>query len=274
MAGMQGLLEGKVAIVTGAGSGVGRAAVKLWAEHGAKVIAADINLPSAEESVKLAGAPQGQVKAAQCNVADPAAVDAVVALAVETFGRLDIIYNNAGITVNPVPGVGLRTLVDLPHDEMRKVEDVNINGVIYGAQAAIRQFDAQTESGQGNGGVIVNTASVAGLTGYGGVLYGATKGAVVALTRTLAIEVAERNIRVNSVCPAGMLTHYSGMDPDSPMKDRILEGMGKAHPLGRAIDPADTAAAAMFLASDLASNITGVLLPVDGGLTAGRKVGG
>ena len=266
---MQGLLEGKVAVITGAGSGVGRAAVRLWAEHGAKIIAADINLPSAEESIALAGAPQGQIKAVQCNVADPDSVDAAVALAVSTFGRLDVIYNNAGITVNPVPGVGLRKLVELPHDEMRKVEEVNINGVIFGCQAAIRQFDAQ-----GGGGVIVNTASVAGMIGYGGVLYGATKGAVVQLTRGLAIEVAEKNIRVNSVCPAGMLTHYSGMDPDSPNKDAILASMGKAHPLGRSIDPADTAGAAMFLASDLASNITGVNLPVDGGLTAGKKVGG
>jgi NAD(P)-dependent dehydrogenase (short-subunit alcohol dehydrogenase family) len=266
---MQGLLEGKVAVITGAGSGVGRAAIKLWAEHGAKVIAADINLPNAEESVKLAGAPQGQIKAVECNVADPDSVNAAVALAVETFGRLDIIYNNAGITVLPVPGVGMKKLVDLDHAEMRKVEEVNINGVIFGCQAAIRQFDAQ-----GGGGVIVNTASVAGLTGYGGVLYGSTKGAVVAMTRTLAIEVAEKGIRVNSVCPAGMLTNYGGMNPDHENKDQILQGMGKAHPLGKAIDPADTAGAAMFLASDLASNITGVLLPVDGGLTAGRKVGG
>jgi NAD(P)-dependent dehydrogenase (short-subunit alcohol dehydrogenase family) len=266
---MQGLLEGKVAVITGAGSGVGRAAVKLWAEHGAKIIAADINLPSAEESAKLAGAQQGQIKAVECNVADPDSVEAAVQLAVATFGRLDVIYNNAGITVNPIPGVGLRKLVELPHDDMRRVEEVNINGVIFGCQSAIRQFERQ-----GGGGVIVNTASVAGMIGYGGVLYGATKGAVVQLTRGLAIEVAEKNIRVNSVCPAGMLTHYSGMDPDSPDKDAILASMGKAHPLGRSIDPADTAGAAMFLASDLASNITGVNLPVDGGLTAGRKVGG
>jgi NAD(P)-dependent dehydrogenase (short-subunit alcohol dehydrogenase family) len=266
---MQGLLEGKVAVITGAGSGVGRAAVKLWAQHGAKIIAADINLPTAEESVKLAGAQQGQIKAVECNVADPDSVEAAVQLAVETFGRLDVIYNNAGITVNPIPGVGLRKLIDLPHEDMRRVEEVNINGVIFGCQSAIRQFDKQ-----GGGGVIVNTASVAGMIGYGGVLYGTTKGAVVQLTRGLAIEVAEKNIRVNSVCPAGMLTHYSGMDPDSPDKDAILASMGKAHPLGRSIDPADTAGAAMFLASDLASNITGVNLPVDGGLTAGRKVGG
>ncbi len=264
-----GLLQGKVAVITGAGSGVGRAAVKLWTEHGAKVIAADINLPHAEETVALSGAPQGTVRAVHCDVSDPASVDAAVALAVETFGRLDIIYNNAGITVNPVPGVGMVKLADLDHAAMRRVEEVNINGVVFGCQAAIRQFERQ-----GSAGAIVNTASVAGLTGYGGVLYGATKGAVVALTRTLAIEVAEKGIRVNSVCPAGMLTHYAGMNPDHAQKDRILEGMGKAHPLGRAIDPADTAAAAMFLASDLASNITGVNLPVDGGLTAGRKVGG
>ena len=190
-------------------------------------------------------------------------------LAVETFGRLDVIYNNAGITINPVPGQGLKKFVDASVEDIKRVEDVNINGVFYGAQAAIRQFDAQ-----GGGGVIVNTASVAGMIGYGGVVYGSSKGAIVNFTRSLAIEIADKGIRVNSVCPAGMLTHYSGMDPDSENKEMILESMGKMHPLGRSIDPADTAAAAMFLASDLASNITGVNLPVDGGLTAGRKVGG
>jgi NAD(P)-dependent dehydrogenase (short-subunit alcohol dehydrogenase family) len=266
---MQGLLEGKVAVITGAGSGVGRAAVKLWCEHGAKVIAVDIDLPGTEESVRLSGAQQGQVKTAVCNVADPAQVEAAVQLAVETFGRLDIIYNNAGITINPVPGQGLKKFVEATPEDMKRVEDVNINGVFYGAQSALRQFEKQ-----GGGGVIVNTASVAGMIGYGGVVYGSSKGAIVNFTRSLAIEVADKGVRVNSVCPAGMLTHYSGMDPDSPNKDMILESMGKAHPLGRSIDPADTAAAAMFLASDLASNITGVNLPVDGGLTAGRKVGG
>lgn len=267
---MQGMLEGKVAVITGAGSGVGRAAVKLWTEQGAKVIAADINLDQAEESVRLAGAPQGQARAVKCNVANAAEVDAAVALAVETFGRLDIIYNNAGITVSSRPGGGgLRPLTELPDDEADRVMQVNVKGVIHGCQAAIRQFESQ-----GSGGAIVNTASVAGLIGYGGVLYGSSKGAVVALTRTLAIEVADKGVRVNSVCPAGMLTNYGDLSPDHPMKDRILEGMGKTHPLGKAIDPADTAGAAMFLASDLASNITGVNLPVDGGLSAGRKVGG
>jgi NAD(P)-dependent dehydrogenase (short-subunit alcohol dehydrogenase family) len=272
---MHGLLEGKVAVITGAGSGVGRAAVKLWTENGAKVIAADINLPSVEESVRLAGAPQGAAQATVCNVADPAQVEAMVQLAVETFGRLDVMYSNAGITIMPKDGgQGVKSFLEASPEEIKRVEDVNINGVFYGAQSAIRQFERQEKDANGIAGVIVNTASVAGLIGYGGVVYGSSKGAVTGFTRTLAIEMADKGIRVNSVCPAGMLTHYMGMDPDSAHKDRILEMMGKGHPLGRSIDPADTAAAAMFLASDLASNITGVNLPVDGGLTAGRKTGG
>lgn len=271
---MQGLLEGKVAVITGAGSGVGRAAVKLWTEHGAKVIATDVDLPSVEESVRLAGAPQGQAKAMVCNVADPAQVAAAVQEAVATFGRLDIVYNNAGITILQRPEGGLKAFTEATPEDMKRIEDVNINGVFYGAQSAIRQFEKQEKDANGIAGVIVNTASVAGLIGYGGVVYGSSKGAVVGFTRTLAIEMADKGIRVNSVCPAGMLTHYMGMDPDSEHKDAILEGMGRGHPLGRAIDPADTAAAAMFLASDLASNITGVNLPVDGGLTAGKKTGG
>ena len=156
---MQGLLEGTVAVITGAGSGVGRAAVRLWTQHGAKVIAADIDLPSAEESVKLAGAPQGAAKAVACNVADPAQVEAAVQLAVETFGRLDVMYNNAGITVSSRPGGGgLRPLTDLPPEEMQRVGQVNINGVIYGCQAAIRQFEKQGTNGQGGGGAVVTTA--------------------------------------------------------------------------------------------------------------------
>lgn len=266
---MHGLLEGKVAVITGAGSGVGRAAVKLWAENGAKVIAADINLASAQETLSLAGLGDDTARAVECNVADPASVEAAVQAAVAAFGKLDAIYNNAGITIMPVPGVGLKSFTEATVDEIKRVEDVNINGVIYGCQSAVRQFEKQ-----GTAGAIVNTASVAGMIGYGGVVYGTSKGAVVNLTRSLAIEVADRDIRVNSVCPAGMLTHYSGMDPDSPNADAIKAGMGRVHPLGRSIDPADTAAAAMFLCSDLASNITGVNLPVDGGLMAGRKVGG
>lgn len=261
---MAGLIEGKVAVITGAGSGVGRAASLLFARAGAKVIAADINAAHAEETAATIADEGGVARARRCDVADEADVAALIDMAVATYGRLDILYNNAGITVPPVPGRGVKSLVETSAEEMLRVQSVNVNGVLFGCRAAIAAFTRQ-----GGGGVIVNTASVAGLIGYGGVVYGATKGAVVALTRTLALEVAARGIRVNSVCPSGMPTRYSGMDPDGPHAAQLRERMGAAHPLGEAIDPMDCANAALFLASDMARNITGVNLPIDGGLSAG-----
>ena len=263
------LLEGKSAVITGAGSGVGRQAAFLFAQNGAKVTCADIREDWIEGTVSEIRSAGGEAQGALCDVTRRADVEGAVAKAVETYGRLDIIYNNAGIASPMTKEGGFKSFVEADDDDIDRLLAVNVKGVILGCQVAIAQFRAQ-----GGGGVIVNTASVAGMIGWGGALYGATKGAVVNLTRTLAIEVSGQGIRVNSVCPAGMLTHYAGLDPDSPHKDKILEGMGKAHPLGRAIEPGDTATAAMFLASDLASNITGVNLPVDGGLTAGRKIGG
>lgn len=262
---MQGLLEGKVAIVTGAGSGVGRAACRIFADHGASVVAADIQGEAAERTAAEVRQAGGEAIGTACDVADEAAVTALVAAAVAAYGGLDIVYNNAGITVPPRPGEGIRRFVDTGHDDIGAVYGVNVMGVIHGCQAAIRQFEAQAKAGR-LGGVIVNTASVAGLTGYGGVVYGSSKGAVVALTRALAMEVAPLGIRVNSVCPAGMPTNFL---PGLSGSEAAQASMAKAHPLGRPIDPADCANAALFLASDLASNITGVNLPVDGGLSAG-----
>jgi len=261
---MNGLIEGRVAVITGAGSGVGRAAALLFAEHGAKVVAADIDTARVEETVALVKAQGGQALAMRCNVADPGEVDQIIAAAVSTWGRLDIIYNNAGVTASTIPGQGLKTLVQTSPADVERVHSINVVGVINGCQSAIRQFEAQ-----GGGGVVVNTASIAGVIGWGGVAYGASKGAVVSLTRTLALEVAAQGIRVNAVCPAGMLTHFAGMDPDGPNAERIRTGMSTMYPLGRAIDPLECAKAALFLASDLASGITGVNLPVDAGLSAG-----
>jgi len=261
---MQGLLEGKVAIITGAGSGVGRAATRLFAQHGAKVLAADINQASAEESAAIATRDGGISRAMACDVSDPGAVARLVKAAVDAYGRLDIMYNNAGLTISVQPGKGLKTLADTTDEDIARVMAVNFNGVAHGCQSAIRQFESQ-----GGGGVIVNTASVAGLIGYGGVAYGASKGAVVSLTRSLAMEVAAQGIRVNSVCPSGMLTHFAGLDPDGPQAGKIQASMGAIHPTGRAISPMECAQAALFLASDLASGLTGVNLPVDSGLSAG-----
>jgi NAD(P)-dependent dehydrogenase (short-subunit alcohol dehydrogenase family) len=258
---MQGLLEGKVAIITGAGSGVGRAAALIFARHGAKVAVADIDAAAIDDTVKAVTGNGAAAIARICDVGDARAVDGLVAAAVEAFGRLDIMYNNAGITIQPGPERRVRSFADSEQSDIDRLYRVNVNGVINGCKAAIRQFTTQ-----GGGGVIVNTASVAGLIGYGGVIYGSTKGAVIALTRTLALEVAAKGIRVNSVCPAGMPTKFM---PGLAQSEAARASMGAAHPLGRPIEPEECANAALFLASDLASNITGVNLPVDGGLSAG-----
>ena len=259
---MEGLLKDKVVIITGAGSGVGHAATLLFARHGAKVVAADVNAEAVEETVAAAKGEGGTVMAQTCDVSVASAVDALVAAAVKAFGRLDVIYNNVGITLQPKPGQPPRTFVTTTQEEIDRLYAVNVGGVMNGCRAAVRQFELQ-----GGGGAIVNTASVAGLIGYGGTVYGSTKGAVTTLTRTLAIELAAQGIRVNSVCPAGMPTNF--ISGGVSMSDAARASMSAAHPLGRPIEPLECANAALFLASDLASNITGVNLPVDGGLTAG-----
>ena len=259
---MKGLLAGKSVVITGAGSGVGRAAAVLFAQHGARVIAADIGLEAAEQSAAMVRDAGGEARACACDVGDAGQVDAAVALAVSSFGRLVVIYNNAGITLQPRSGYqGLRKFVDTDPEEYERIYRVNVAGVMNGCKAAIRQFEAQ-----GGGGVIVNTASVAGIIGWGGVVYGSSKGAVTLLTKTLALELAASNIRVNSVCPAGMATNFM---PGLAQSDLAKASMAASHPLGRPIDPVDCANAALFLACDLSSNVTGVNLPVDGGLSAG-----
>jgi len=256
------MLEGKNVVITGGGSGVGRAATILFARNGANVICADINPDWAAESARLAREAGGKAEAMACDVSKSVDVNAIVTRCVESFGRLDVMYNNAGVAT--ASDGKPHTLIEQGDDDFDRLVSINFRGVVYGCQAAVRRFIAQ-----GNGGTIVNTASVAGLVGWGGVMYGATKGAVVQLTRGLAIEVAKHNIRVNSVCPAGMVTNFgrtggAGFNDLSDVEDLY----GKNHPLGRVITPEDCAEAAMFLASDRASNITGVMLPVDGGYVA------
>jgi NAD(P)-dependent dehydrogenase (short-subunit alcohol dehydrogenase family) len=267
---MDGLLEGKIAVITGAGSGVGRAASLIFAKHGAKVVAADVNVAAVEETVAQVKAAGGEAIARTCDVSKADQVTALVAAAVEQFGRLDIMYNNAGITNPPRAGdIGMRKLTMVEQDEIDLLYGVNVNGVIYGCQAATRQFQAQAKDGDTTGGVIVNTASVVGLVGYGSVLYSSTKGAITTLTRSLAMELAGEGIRVNSVCPSGMPTNFM---PGVAQSAAALASMGATHPLGRAILPEECANGALFLASDLSANITGHNLPVDGGFAAGQTM--
>lgn len=257
------LLEGKSAIITGAGSGVGRASALRFAQEGAKVVCADIDAEAANQTAKLIGEQGGTAIAQRCDVSDEADVDAMIAAAVSAYGRLDILFNNVGV---PTPRLGSR-LEDHTAEDFERLTAINFRGVFFGTKAAVIQFKAQ-----GDGGVILNTGSVAGLVGWGGTVYGATKGAVHQLTKAVAVETAPFGIRVNAICPAGMpytgFMAAGGHKPSAEDLEKIAQGVGSTHPLGKPILAEDCAEAAVYLCSDGASNITGVLLPVDGGYVA------
>lgn len=256
-------LDNKSVIVTGAGSGVGRASAELFAAEGARVVCADVQQSWAQETVDKISAAGGTAVAVRCDVSDENDVKAMVAAAVSAYGRLDVIFNNAGIST-PRPGMALE---DHTVADFDKLVAVNMRGVFLGIREAVVQFKKQ-----GDGGVIVNTASAAGMVGWGGFAYGATKGGVIQLTRLAAIECAPFNIRCNAICPAAMpFTNF--MVPDATtgsvgLPSEVAGQLGSVHPLGRPITAEDCAAGALFLASDAARNITGILLPIDGGYTA------
>jgi len=257
------LLEGKSAIITGAGSGVGRASASRFAEEGARLVCADIHLDSVKETVRLLEMSGGTAVPVECDVSEESDIAAAVGVAVETFGRLDIMFNNVGI---PTPRLGA-LLEDHSVEDFDRLAAVNLRGVFLGCKHAVIQFKKQ-----GGGGVILNTGSVAGLVGWGGTVYGATKGGVNQMTRGVAIESAPHGIRVNAICPAGMpytgFMAAGGLEAAGEQLDAIAERVGATHPLGRPITAEDCAEAALFLCSERAANITGVLLPVDGGYVA------
>jgi NAD(P)-dependent dehydrogenase (short-subunit alcohol dehydrogenase family) len=271
---VEGFLKGKSVVIAGAGSGVGRAAAELFAQHGARLVCADIQAEWVEETVSAVKAAGGEAIAVTCDVSRKADVVAAVAAAVKAYGRLDVIYNNVGIPSPKSASGGMQDFAGNTEAQIEKLIAVNVKGVMHGCQAAVDQFRAQKGSDGVGGGVIVNTASAAGLMGWGGVLYGSTKGAVVNLTRALAMEVAKEGIRVNAVCPGGMATRFVGLDPNN-MPSGAAERMGMSNPNGRIVEPLDAAYAALFLASDvMSSSVTGANLPVDGGMSAGRPLGG
>ncbi|UGQ12702.1 SDR family oxidoreductase [Yinghuangia sp. ASG 101] len=256
-------LEGKSAIVTGAGSGVGAASALRFAEEGAKVVCADIRLDLAEETARRIEKAGGVATAVAADVAKEADVIAMIAAAVERFGRLDILFNNAGI---PTPRLGAK-LEDHTAEDFERLVGVNFGGIFFGSKHAVIQFKKQ-----GGGGVILNTGSVAGLVAWGGSVYGATKGAVHQLTRAVAIEGAPFGIRANAIGPAGMpATRFmaaGGLPDDEATVEKLTQQSAASHPLGNAITAEDCAEAAVFLVSDRAANITGTVVPVDGGYVA------
>lgn len=253
----------QVVVITGAGSGVGRACALRFAQEGAKIVVADVQDDWAAETVRLVEAAGGAATAVHCDVTVEAEVAAAVQAAVDTFGRLDVMFNNAGITGMLAGPVFEETTMEA----WQTLTTVNFGGVFLGCKYAFRQFKAQ-----GGGGTIVNTGSVAGMVGFGSVVYGATKGAVNQITKGLAIEGAPHDIRVNAICPGTMpLTNFIMVDPENPFTkppDEYLDMAAAIQPNGRFVTAEDCAEAALFLASDESRNITGVLLPVDGGYVA------
>lgn len=251
-------LKDKSVVITGAGSGVGRASALLFAREGAQVVCADLRRAWAEETVRQIADEGGTAIAVDCDVAAASAVAHAVAVAVSEFGRLDVMYNNAGIA-SPRIGIMLEEHTD---EDFDRLVAVNGKGVFHGCREAVVQFKTQ-----GGGGVIVNTASVAGMVGWGSAVYGATKAMVIQLTRALAAEAAAHRIRVNCICPGAMVTNFGRPETEAfqEIAPELLEGAKSLHPLGLLVTPEDCAAAALFLASDASRNVTGLALPIDGG---------
>ena len=274
-------LEGRVALITGAGSGIGRAVARLFAHEGARVVANDLHAMTAKETVESLGAQAGAARAIQADVADSGQVKAMFAEVEREMGSLDVLVNNAGIAgtsaaererllqrsdariMEMVSGQGVTThwdiTQDMPDEAWLRMIGVHLNGTFFCTREALRLMSRQ------NRGAIVNMSSVAGLMGLENVPhYSAAKAGILGFTRAVAREVGSRNIRVNAICPGFI---------DTPMTQQMSPLMRQAvtmrTPLGRWAEPEEVAKTALFLASDDSSFFTGQWLSPNGGLFIG-----
>lgn len=253
-----GLLQNKMAVVTGAGSGIGAASARRFAEAGAQVVVADIRGHKAEQTVADIEDQGGIATPFTVDVSDEASVEAMIAHCVSTFGRIDVLFNNAG-TLRP------GSAVDLSVEDWDFVMAVNVRSVFLGAKFAVPHMQAQ------GSGSIVNTASISGLHGDGGaVVYAASKAAVINLTRAMSTDHAPHGIRVNAICPGTIETPPVQRMMTDP---QALAANLEAHALGRLGRPEEIANVATWLASEQASFVSGEAIVVDGGLRARSPLG-
>lgn len=260
------MLDGKTALVTGAGSGIGRAIALAMAAEGASVAAADIDLAAAQCTADGVAGNARRAVAIEADCGDVRSIDAMVSRAVAELGRLDIIVNNAGVT-------RYAYIMDLTEADWDRIHRVNAKGVFFCLQRAAREMIRQFEQ-DGSGGRIVNMASISG-RGYPGAsnaAYAASKGAVIAVTKMAAQQLGRFNINVNAICPGVTRTELGQRNAVGRAAERgitveeLMAEQERGIPIGRANTPDDIAAMAVFLASPGARNITGQSYNVDGGL--------
>lgn len=267
---MAGKLDGKVAVVTGSSSGNGRAVALALSREGAAVVCSDLRVAALEggyeEDIGTAThdvitGEGGAALYVSADVTKAAEVDALVSTAVSEYGRLDVMVNNAGVFT------GLHTIVDETDDQWDFTMAVNATGVFYGCRAAIRQMLAQPDDGEGSRGKVINIASIGGLVGLAQEpAYCASKGAVVNLTRQLAVDYAPQRINVNAICPGFLATAMVRPFLDDPELNKALHDQSPWPHLGTA---EDVGKAATFLASEESGWVSGANLVVDGAFTAG-----
>lgn len=243
-------LKDKVAIITGGANGIGRTTALTFSREGAKVVVADMNEAAGMEAVAAITQSGGVSYFERVNVANAEEVQRLVDQSLQTYGRLDILINNAGITADA-------RLVKMELKQWQRVIEVNLKGVFLCSQAAARVMETQA-----TGGVILNAASVVALYGnFGQTNYAAAKAGVIAMTKTWARELGRKNIRVNAVAPGFIAT-----DMIKTIPEKVIAMVKEKTPLGRMGEPQDIANAYLFLASEEAAFITGAVISVDGGL--------
>jgi meso-butanediol dehydrogenase/(S,S)-butanediol dehydrogenase/diacetyl reductase len=256
---VRGRVEGKVVVVTGAGSGIGAAVARGLAAEGAAVVVADLDDEAAQKVAAEIGGDGGRARPARMDVADRQSVAAGIRATVEKYGRLDVMFNNAGFN-EPM------RFLDITEENFRRIMEVNALGVLIGTQEAARQFLAQ-----GSGGKVVNTASIAGRTGFPDFApYSASKAAVISLTQAAARAFAPHGITVNGFAPGVVATPlWTKLDADLERigaGDAGFDSMASSILLGRPAQPDDIVPTAVFLAGPDSDYITGQIIPIEGGM--------